>query len=299
VLARENGELFVSCRGAGVTQILSDGTQHAIGTHTKVFGHEFIPNGICLLENGDFLIANIGEGGGVWRLGRDGSLVPFLLEVDGVAISAANFVLRDHAGRIWITVSTKMLPRFLSYRTNVADGFIVLVDHAGPRIVADALAFTNELRIDAAGRNLYVSETFGRRISKFSVAAGNTLKHQAVHAEFGYGAFPDGIALDAEGGLWVTSIVSNRLYRVVPSGKIDLLLEDSDDVHVGMVEAALAAGKMGREHFYGMKSRELKNIASIAFGGNDLKTVYLGSLLDDRLISFRSTVAGLPPAHWK
>ncbi len=297
VIACGSGELFASCRGAGITRISPDGSQSVIGAHAQVLGHEFVPNGFCLLENGDFLIANIGEGGGVWRLARDGSLTPFLLEVDGVALSAANFVLRDAAGRIWITVSTKLLPRFLSYRSSVADGFVALVDEKGARIVADGLAFANELRINAEGNTLYVSETFGRRVARFGVSPGGLLLGRAVVAEFGRGAFPDGFALDAECCLWVTSIVSNRLYRVTPSGKTSLLLEDSDASHIDTVETALAEGRMGREHFYTMKSRELKNIASIAFGGADLRTAYLGSLLDDRLISFRTAVAGAPMVH--
>lgn len=298
VIACGNGELFASCRGAGITRILPDGSQSVIGAHAQVLGHEFIPNGFCMLENGDFLIANIGEGGGVWRLDRNGNLTPFLLEVDGVALSAANFVLRDVVGRIWITVSTKLIPRFLSYRSNVANGFVVLVDEKGARIVAEGLAFANELRINAAGNVLYVSETFGRRIARFEISSEGLLSKRSVAAEFGHGAFPDGFALDAEDCLWVTSIVSNRLYRVTTSGKISILLEDSDASHVDTVETALAEERMGREHFYSMKSRALKNIASIAFGGEDLKTAYLGSLLDDRLISFRTAVAGAPMAHW-
>jgi hypothetical protein len=39
-------------------------------------------------------------------------------------------------------------------------------------------------------------------------------------------------------------------------------------------------------------------MASVTFGGPDLKTVYLGSLMGSRLPCFRSPVAGLPLTHW-
>lgn len=39
-------------------------------------------------------------------------------------------------------------------------------------------------------------------------------------------------------------------------------------------------------------------MASVTFGGPDLRTVYLGSLLGNRLPSLRSPVAGLALAHW-
>jgi gluconolactonase len=39
-------------------------------------------------------------------------------------------------------------------------------------------------------------------------------------------------------------------------------------------------------------------MASVTFGGADLRTVYLGSLLGTRIPCFRSPVAGLPMVHW-
>jgi hypothetical protein len=42
----------------------------------------------------------------------------------------------------------------------------------------------------------------------------------------------------------------------------------------------------------------LRNISSIAFGGIDRRTAYLGCLLDDAIYAFRAPVAGLAPAHW-
>ncbi len=38
--------------------------------------------------------------------------------------------------------------------------------------------------------------------------------------------------------------------------------------------------------------------SSVTFGGEDLKTVYIGSLRGTRVPYFRSPVAGLPMIHW-
>ena len=43
----------------------------------------------------------------------------------------------------------------------------------------------------------------------------------------------------------------------------------------------------------------LGNLASVTFGGPDLKTVYLGSLFAERLATFRSPIAGARPPHWE
>ncbi len=162
-----DGSLYASHRGAGVTQICRDGTQVLIGRKGMTAnGHELVPNGIAALPDGSFLIANIGEGGGVWRLERDGRLTPYLMEVDGQFLAAANFVERDAAGRTWITVSTVSQPRFLAYTPNVADGLVILVDDRGARIVADDICFANECRVGPSGRDFYVSETFGRCVTR-------------------------------------------------------------------------------------------------------------------------------------
>jgi hypothetical protein len=98
--------------------------------------------------------------------------------------------------------------------------------------------------------------------------------------------------------VWVTSVVSNRVLRVTRDGKIHQLLEDADPEHLEWVEKAFQAGTMGRAHIDQIKSSTLKSIASIAFGGPDLRTAYLGNLLGENLPCFKSPVPGLPMAHW-
>jgi sugar lactone lactonase YvrE len=165
--------------------------------------------------------------------------------------------------------------------------------------VADGLGYTNEALPSPDGRYLYVNETFARRLTRFRIAADGALEGRETVAAFGAGTFPDGLAFDAEGAVWITSIVSNRVIRVAPDGSQQLMLEDSDPAHLAWVERAFQAGEMGRPHLDGIKSRRLKNVSSLAFGGPDLRTAYLGCLLGDALASFRSPVAGATPVHWR
>jgi sugar lactone lactonase YvrE len=259
------------------------------------------PNGIALEPGGSFLLADLGtEEGGVFRLGPDGSVEPLLTEVDGHVLPPTNFVHLDAEGRIWITVSTRLRPRHLGYRADVADGFIVLLDASGARIVADGLGYTNECVVSPDGAALYVNETFARRLSRFPLRAGGRLGNRETVATFGEGTYPDGLTFDAEGAVWVTSIVSNRVLRIAGDGDgaEELILEDVDPAHVAWTEAAYAAGRLGREHLDKAAGRKLRNISSLAFGGPDLRTAYLGCLLGDAIASFTSPVPGHPPPHW-
>jgi len=281
VLVQEDGGFYVSHTGGGVTHIASNGSQTLIGYDgMQAGGSVIIPNGIHRCEDGSFLIANIGDGGGIWKLDAAGSLSGHLMEVSGVFLSAANFVTQDAWGRTWITVSTVSQPRFKAYSDQVRDGLIVVEDQGKAKIVCDDVCFANECRVSPDGQYLYISETFARRITRFRIQEDNSLSQRETFCQFGYGDFPDGCCFDASGNLWVTSIVSNRLYCVTPDRTVHLVIEDAVPEHIDWVEEALANGKMGREHFYKTAGVKLKNIASVAIGGALGKQLFMGSLAD-------------------
>ncbi len=259
---------------------------------------KFLPNGIALARDGALFIANIAGEGGVWRTGTDGALGPYLMEVDGTKLVAANFVWFDRLNRMWITCSTRSADRSAPMNENVRDGFVVLVDDRGPRIVADSLAFTNECRIDGEGKALYVCETAGYSISRFPIRSSGELGPRQLFVEFAPGTYPDGCAFDSAGHLWMASPVSNRVIRVSPDGRQETVIEDSVPGHIETVEAARARGRFSRDHFYMKSGERLEAITSVAFGGTDLRTIYLGSLTNRQLVSFRSDVAGEAPVHW-
>ena len=296
VIATRTGDVFVSHRGAVAARIAPDGRVTPIGRPPG--GVDFVPNGICLASDGALLVANVGADGGIWRLDGDHEPRPLLLEVDGVALEAANFVLEDRLGRLWITVSTRSRSRNDAYNRNLADGFIVVVEAGAARIVADGLAFTNELRLSDDGRRLFVCETAGARVTGFDVEPDGGLGRRWTLTTFDAGTFPDGCEFDAAGHLWVASVVSNRLIRVAPDGAQELVFEDSRPDVVAAVVAARTAGQIHRDHFYRDSARHVAALTSVAFGGADLSTVLLGSLTADRLVTFRSPVSGRVPEHW-
>lgn len=299
VLATAGGTLYTADFRGGVARLAPDGSHVLFTGGSRDLPEGLKPNGIALERDGSFLVAQLGaELGGVWRLTRAGQLSPVLREVDGVPIPASNFVMRDAQGRIWLTVSTRLVPRARDYRRNACTGFIVLMDARGARIVADGLGFTNECAIDPSGRWLYVNETYAKRLARFPLAPDGTLGAKEVVCTFGHGQFPDGLAFDADGDVWIASILSNQLLRVGRDGTVSVHLEDADAAHVAWFEAAYAADALDRPHMDRIVSKRLRNISSIAFGGPDLRTGFLGCLLGDAIAHIRMPVSGLPPVHW-
>jgi sugar lactone lactonase YvrE len=299
VLAHESGLVLVpdwSGQG-GVSAIFPDGSVKRHLATASPFPLK--PNGIALADGGDILITHLGgETGGVWRLRPDGSVAAELTEIDNVPLPPSNFCHLDAKGRQWLSVSTRHIPRADAYRGDVADGFIVLRDAGGARIVAEGLGYANECLVHPDGERLFVNETFGRRLTCFDITPDGSLSNGRTIAEFGSGTYPDGMAFDANGDIWIVSIVSNRVIRIDDAGEQNLFIEDADGKFVDAAEKAFLAGEMGRPHLDGNPARHLRNISSLAFDGPGLDRMVLGCLLGERLAYVQSPVRGWPMPHF-
>ena len=85
--------------------------------------------------------------------------------------------------------------------------------------VADDLSFPNGCVITPDGATLIVGESFGGRLTAFTIGESGELSDRRVFAQL-EGAVPDGICLDAEGAVWVASPVSGEVLRVREGGEI-------------------------------------------------------------------------------
>ena len=307
ILAERDGTLWVADGRGGVTRIDPDGAQALIlqgeantatGFHDRlVAAAGSLPNGLCFDQDGSILIANWGTER-LERMTRDGRTEVLLDAIDGRPLGKANFVARDGAGRLWLTVTTRMQPWTDHVRTLSRDGYIAVIDGRGARIVADGLCGTNELRFDASGQWLYVAETTARHVTRFRVE-GDRLTGREVYGPSNLGGFCDGIALDAFGNLWTTLVMADRLVAITPGGDLRTILDlGGDPAALAALDAAWAAGRLTPEIMQVTGGTLCRWIASLTFGGPDLRTVYLGSLQGSRIPFFRAPVAGLPLPGW-
>jgi sugar lactone lactonase YvrE len=96
-------------------------------------------------------------------------------------------------------------------------GIIALVTPDGAvRQVADDIAFPNGMVVTPDNATLIISESFGRRLTAFDIAADGGLSNRRVWAE---DIGPDGICLDADGAVWTQS-GGNSCIRVREGGEI-------------------------------------------------------------------------------
>lgn len=310
ILAEKNGTLWSADARGGVMRILPDGAQRLItqtasrhfdlaGNQAQSLLHGTLPNGLAFAPNGDILISNFGTDV-LEVMSRDGQTRVLYDSIDGKPMGKVNFVLRDSRNRIWITISTMVNPWSDAVCRNLADGYIILVDDKGMRIVAEGFAFTNEIRLDAREEWLYVAETAAKRVTRLRVQTDGSLTDREIYGPFNLGdGLIDGIAFDAFGNLWCAMIFADRLVAITPEGDLLTLLEDGAPEATARFEAEFATGKPVRfETMAACGGRIAPWLASITFGGPDLRTVYLGSLKGSTIPYFRAPVAGLPMVHW-
>lgn len=310
ILARADGTLFTADARGGVMEISPDGSQRLISqqadNHFDLAADAAsslltgtLPNGLAFDADSNFLIANFGTDR-LERMTPRGSTEVLLAELDGAPMGKVNFVLRDSKDRLWITISTRVNPWSDAICSTLNDGYIVLVDDRGARIVADGFAFTNEVRLDEREEWLYVAETTGKRITRLRVMPDGSLVDREVFGPSNLGrGLIDGISFDAYGNLWGTMFLADRLVALTPDGELLELMDDGNAVATDEFETAFATGRsVSFEVLSRCGGTIAPWLASVTFGGPDLKTAYLGSLKGSTLPYFESPVAGLPMAHW-
>ena len=82
------------------------------------------------------------------------------------------------------------------------------------------------------------------------------------------------VALDVAGNLWVTQPFANRVVAVTPAGEKIVVVSDP-------------AGE------------RLNLTTSIAFGGPDLRELYIASMRNNSVWKVRVNIAGLALPHWR
>ncbi|MFC8178272.1 MULTISPECIES: SMP-30/gluconolactonase/LRE family protein [Nocardiaceae] len=316
VLAEPSGDLWIADLSGGVLHIDADGRQELIGpldgggpfapeVNPNIDGNQgfSLPNGLCFDPDGNFVIANFGTNV-IEHLTRDGH---YTLIADSVRwpdgrttpIGKANFPAFDSEGRLWFSVTSSTDTWSRRPAPLASDGYIAVIDDWKPgrpgsaRVVADGLCGTNEMRFSPDGTELFVAETGADHMTRYRVGPDATLTDREVYGPDRLGGGPDGFAFDADGNLWTTLIGADRLVAITPQGRVVTIWQDgdnaSDDLEDNGIGTTLAA-KPGD----GLAPR----MASITFGGPDLRTVYIGSLNGTSLPTFRSPIAGAPLAHW-
>jgi sugar lactone lactonase YvrE len=172
------------------------------------------PSGLGWLPDGDLLIVSMTKR----RLLRfDGSALHLHADLRHLASWHCNDMVVDAGGRAYVgnfgfDLHAGAEPRPAELIRVEPDGSASIED--------DELMFPNGAVITPDARTLVVAETFGGRLTAFDIAPDGSLENKREWAKLPEGAIPDGICLDAEGGIWIASPTSNECVRQLEGGAV-------------------------------------------------------------------------------
>jgi sugar lactone lactonase YvrE len=177
----------------------------------------------------------------------------------------------DPAGRLWFGS--------MHDGEEAVTGALYRFDSVGVARLDDGYCITNGPCVSPDGRTLYHTDTLARTVYAFDLADDGSVSNRRVFVQMEDDAgWPDGSAVDAEGGVWVALWGGFGVRRYSPAGEL-----------TGFVRLPVA------------------NVTKIAFGGEGLRTAYATSAwkglsaeeraaqpLAGGVFRFDAGVAGLP-----
>ncbi|MDG1133893.1 MAG: SMP-30/gluconolactonase/LRE family protein [Pseudomonadales bacterium] len=177
------------------------------------------PSGLGWLPNGDLLIVAMTK---KQVLRFNGSQLSVHADLSSLASHFCNDMVVDHVGRAY--VGNFGFDIHNGAQQSAAELICVEVDGSAS-CVDDDLIFPNGAVITPDNKTLIVAETFASRLTAFDILDSGDLTNKRIWAQLPKGAVPDGICLDAGGGIWSASPTSNNCIRQIEGGEVTHTIE--------------------------------------------------------------------------
>jgi len=211
------------------------------GSVTTVLELPFLPNAFGLTPEGAFVVGDAFQR----RIHRmEGTALKQVADISNLTKFCLSDGIVDAKGRLYVG---DIGYNFLDPAAEPVETCVVVL--VGPdgraSVVADKLFFPNGMVITPDGRTLIVGDTLGHRLTAFDIWEDGSLSNRRVWAQLPSSVSPDGICLDAEGGVWCANPEGeDSVVRVREGGEI------TDRIRVTTHAYALMLGGPQRRHLF-------------------------------------------------
>lgn len=190
----------------GVFRLHDDGGPTA--TEERMLEVPTQPSGLGWLPDGDLLVVSMVDRK-LLRVGADGEVSEHA-DLSAIAGGNCNDMVVASDGTAYVG----------NFGENRGPATLAIVAPDGTaRPGPSEMAFPNGTVITPDGSTLIIGESMGRRLTAFTITDTGDLVDRRVWADLGDG-IPDGICLDAEGGIWVADPRNANCSRVVEGGEV-------------------------------------------------------------------------------
>ncbi len=260
------GNLYVSnCNSDYVTKVDAAG-EISVAFRAKLTEGEPLTfkktNGMAFYKDGSLFACDFGRNV-IIRISMDGTQEIYAENYEGVPFRGPNDLAFDPHGNLYFTdpAGSDKEPIGSIYRVDVATKKVAKV--------AGGMRFPNGLAFTADAKTLYVCESHLNRMVRFDVHQDGTLgeiEHFATLGEIEE-SFPDGMAVDIQGNLWIAHYMSGTVVVVSSEGAI-------------LQRIPIPGGTKDGP-------------TNVEFAGADMKTLYVTHPGDNALFKFQTEIAGI------
>jgi gluconolactonase len=201
-----------------------DGRTTTVLNHTPGCGH----NGLALTKQKTFLLACDDEHGAILELDMAGKeLRRWEVDSNGQKLDGGiNDIVITANGGAYATLSGP----FVNPPVVVMGKILYLAPGSQKWVeVADDLNYANGIGVSPDQKTLYVSETVGNCILKFSINGDGSLSHRSNFALLNlltpnrvnsWWIGPDSMKIDSKGNIYVAQLYGGKILKLSPDGKL-------------------------------------------------------------------------------
>jgi gluconolactonase len=203
------------------------------------------------------------SGVGILRIAKDGAHRVFATHAGDHTIVAPNFLLFDAHGQLYVSDS--------GYWVKNNGCLLRFAPDGRGEVVAGPFGYANGLALSIDQRHLFMVESNTDSVLLFAIDPDSNVGQPDVYAK-NVGRFPDGLALDADGNLYVCCYASDEIWRIDRGRRQTLLAHDRWGILLGRP-------------------------TNLAFGGENFDEVYIANLARFTITRAKLGVRGQPLAN--
>lgn len=234
-----DGRIFVGAEDGWLYIISSTGE---VSQFTKLPGR---PLGIAIDRQNNLFICDW-DAHGVYKVSATGEVSLFADSGGSHKMQFPNFCVFDEQGNLYVSDTGSSRRNAQIYKP---DGKIFRISPTGhSELFAEGLYQANGLAIRRGESALYVIQSAADNVLRLEIKPDGSLGRVSVYAS-NLNGLPDGMAFTESGDLLVVTGLHEIIYRVTPTGRTEIFLEDKDAEKL-IAPANPAFGGVNRDELY-------------------------------------------------